>query len=67
MFLLQQGIQRRIRMTLVYDTGSEIHWTRVNELVVGMSCVCKGLIPGVTSFRDSSLSLCCVCLSLCGS
>ena len=33
--LLQQGIQRRIRMTLIYEAGSEIHWTRVNELCVG--------------------------------
>ena len=22
-------------MTLVYEAGSEIHWTRVNELVIG--------------------------------
>jgi flagellar biosynthesis chaperone FliJ len=34
-FLLQQGVQRRLRITLVYEAGSEIHWTRVNELVIG--------------------------------
>jgi len=33
--MLQQGIQRRIRITLIYDAGSEIHWLRVNELVIG--------------------------------
>ena len=36
-FMLQQGLQRRIRMTLVYEmVGSEIHWTKVNEIVIGM-------------------------------
>ena len=34
-FLLQQGVQRRLRITLVYEAGSETHWTRVNELVIG--------------------------------
>ena len=34
-FLLQQGVQRRLRVTLVYEAGSEIHWTRVKELVIG--------------------------------
>ena len=33
--MLQQGIQRRIRITLIYEAGSEIHWLRVNELVIG--------------------------------
>ena len=41
-FLLQQGIQRRIRITLIYEAGSEIHWLRVNELVIGV-CVCEGV------------------------
>ena len=34
-FLLQQGVQRRIKLTLVHEAGSEKQWTRVNELVVG--------------------------------
>ncbi len=35
-FMLQQGLQRRIRMTLIYEmVGSEIHWTKVNEIVIG--------------------------------
>ena len=38
-FLLQQGVQRRLRITLVYEAGSETHWTRVNELVIGGSYV----------------------------
>ncbi|XP_066050119.1 kinesin-like protein KIF1A isoform X6 [Chamaea fasciata] len=34
-FLLHQGIQRRISVTLVHETGSLIHWKEVRELVVG--------------------------------
>nr|XP_056705255.1 kinesin-like protein KIF1A [Euleptes europaea] len=34
-FLLHQGIQRRITVTLVHETGSHIHWKEVRELVVG--------------------------------
>lgn len=30
-----QGIQRRITVTLVHETGSLIHWKEVRELVVG--------------------------------
>ncbi|XP_036208698.1 kinesin-like protein KIF1B isoform X5 [Myotis myotis] len=34
-FLLHQGIQRRITMTIVHEKGSELHWKDVRELVVG--------------------------------
>ncbi|XP_065919048.1 kinesin-like protein KIF1A isoform X2 [Dysidea avara] len=34
-FMLQQGIQRRFTITLIYETGTDIQWTKVNELVVG--------------------------------
>ncbi|KFP87443.1 Kinesin-like KIF1B, partial [Apaloderma vittatum] len=34
-FLLHQGIQRRITITLVHETGSLIRWKEVRELVVG--------------------------------
>ncbi|XP_041880498.1 kinesin-like protein KIF1A isoform X19 [Corvus hawaiiensis] len=34
-FLLHQGIQRRISVTLVHETGSLIRWKEVRELVVG--------------------------------
>ncbi|XP_072896831.1 kinesin-like protein KIF1A isoform X23 [Hemitrygon akajei] len=34
-FLLHQGIQRRITVTIVHETGSDIHWKEVRELVVG--------------------------------
>lgn len=30
-----QGIQRRISVTLVHETGSLIRWKEVRELVVG--------------------------------
>ncbi|XP_062902184.1 kinesin-like protein KIF1A isoform X23 [Mobula hypostoma] len=34
-FLLHQGIQRRVTVTIVHETGSDIHWKEVRELVVG--------------------------------
>nr|XP_022900309.1 kinesin-like protein unc-104 isoform X2 [Onthophagus taurus] len=35
LFLLHQGIQRRIRITIVHDQAAEIRWKDVRELVVG--------------------------------
>nr|XP_056721593.1 kinesin-like protein KIF1B isoform X1 [Euleptes europaea] len=34
-FLLHQGIQRRITVTIVHEKGNELHWKDVRELVVG--------------------------------
>ncbi|XP_038672595.1 kinesin-like protein KIF1A isoform X22 [Scyliorhinus canicula] len=34
-FLLHQGIQRRITITIVHETGNDICWKEVRELVVG--------------------------------
>ncbi|XP_061096806.1 kinesin-like protein KIF1A isoform X8 [Conger conger] len=34
-FMLHQGIQRRITVTIVHETGSDIEWKEVRELVVG--------------------------------
>ncbi|XP_066126579.1 kinesin-like protein KIF1B isoform X16 [Saccopteryx bilineata] len=34
-FLLHQGIQRRITVTIIHEKGSELHWKDVRELVVG--------------------------------
>ncbi|XP_076134963.1 kinesin-like protein KIF1A isoform X3 [Alosa pseudoharengus] len=34
-FLLHQGIQRRITVTIVHETGGDIEWKEVRELVVG--------------------------------
>lgn len=36
LFLLHQGIQRRIRITIVHDQAAELRWRDVRELVVGM-------------------------------
>ncbi|XP_039882950.1 uncharacterized protein LOC120730592 isoform X2 [Simochromis diagramma] len=36
-YLLHQGIQRRITVTLIHEKGSELHWKDVRELVVGRS------------------------------
>lgn len=35
LFLLHQGIQRRIRLTIVHEQVPEIKWKDVKELVVG--------------------------------
>lgn len=35
-FLLHQGIQRRIRITLVHEPMIDFQWKEVRELVVGM-------------------------------
>uniref|UniRef100_A0A3Q3AG57 plus-end-directed kinesin ATPase n=1 Tax=Kryptolebias marmoratus TaxID=37003 RepID=A0A3Q3AG57_KRYMA len=34
-FLLHQGIQRRIRVTIAHEAGNEIEWKEVKELVIG--------------------------------
>uniref|UniRef100_A0A6Q2X137 plus-end-directed kinesin ATPase n=1 Tax=Esox lucius TaxID=8010 RepID=A0A6Q2X137_ESOLU len=34
-FLLHQGIQRRITVTIAHETGNDIEWKEVKELVVG--------------------------------
>lgn len=30
-----QGIQRRIRVTIAHETGNDIEWKEVKELVIG--------------------------------
>lgn len=59
-FLLRQGLQRRIRITLVHEVCDEIVWSDIRELVVGRirnqpecdddendtSVVSLGLFPG---------------------
>jgi len=35
LFLLHQGIQRRIRITIVHEMASELRWRDVREIVVG--------------------------------
>lgn len=35
LFLLHQGIQRRIRVTIVHEMANELRWRDVRELVVG--------------------------------
>ncbi|XP_063079480.1 kinesin-like protein KIF1A [Engraulis encrasicolus] len=34
-FLLHQGIQRRITVTIAHETGNDIEWKEVRELVIG--------------------------------
>ncbi|XP_070401976.1 kinesin-like protein KIF1A isoform X9 [Nothobranchius furzeri] len=35
-FLLHQGLQRRIAVTIVHESGGDIEWNDIRELVVGM-------------------------------
>lgn len=35
LFLLHQGIQRRIRITIVHEQAPELKWKDIRELVVG--------------------------------
>jgi kinesin family protein 1 len=35
-FILHQGIQRRIGITLCHETSTELIWKNVREVVVGM-------------------------------
>uniref|UniRef100_A0A672IBQ0 plus-end-directed kinesin ATPase n=1 Tax=Salarias fasciatus TaxID=181472 RepID=A0A672IBQ0_SALFA len=52
-YLLHQGIQRRITVTLIHEKGSELHWKDVRELVVGKQellrerVLCGFLIKGL--------------------
>uniref|UniRef100_A0A8D2ZDK8 plus-end-directed kinesin ATPase n=1 Tax=Scophthalmus maximus TaxID=52904 RepID=A0A8D2ZDK8_SCOMX len=34
-FLLHQGIQRRITVTIAHETGNDVEWKEVKELVIG--------------------------------
>ncbi|VVC24967.1 Hypothetical protein CINCED_3A008357 [Cinara cedri] len=35
LFMLHQGLQRRIRVTIVHETAPELRWKEIRELVVG--------------------------------
>lgn len=35
LFLLHQGIQRRIRITILHEPSQDLQWSDVRELVVG--------------------------------
>uniref|UniRef100_A0A2I3HXH1 Kinesin family member 1A n=1 Tax=Nomascus leucogenys TaxID=61853 RepID=A0A2I3HXH1_NOMLE len=51
-FLLHQGIQRRITVTLLHETGSHIRWKEVRELVVGEHSTDHSLIdPNILSLN----------------
>ena len=34
-FLMQQGMQRRVAVTLSHETGCEFEWTRVVDISIG--------------------------------
>lgn len=38
--LFSQGIQRRVTVTIVHETGGDINWKEVHELVVGELASC---------------------------
>ncbi len=35
-FLLQQGVQRRVVMTIVHESGADLAWGKVSELSMGV-------------------------------
>lgn len=45
LFLLHQGIQRRIRITIVHEPTQEIKWKDIRELVVGKQSTSAQVIP----------------------
>lgn len=34
-FMLHQGIQRRVMMTISHESGAELEWDKVQEIVIG--------------------------------
>ena len=38
-FLLHQGIQRRLRITLCHESGAELIWKNVREVLIGRLAV----------------------------
>ena len=40
-FILHQGIQRRIGITLCHETSAELKWKNVRKVIVGMSITLK--------------------------
>lgn len=46
-FILHQGIQRRIRVTIVHETDEEVKWRDVREVLVGMLFKLSTLIVGI--------------------
>lgn len=51
-----QGIQRRITVTLVHETGSHIRWKEVRELVVGKQNICSISQSMLKLYSTSELS-----------
>jgi kinesin family protein 1 len=50
-FLLSQGIQRRIRLSLIYESGSELYWDKVNDIAIGHV---RSVIDGGMEVENSS-------------
>lgn len=58
-----QGIQRRIRVTIAHETGNDIEWKEVKELVIGeylSDCSWKNWEIKSCSFRRFSLIITCL-------
>lgn len=53
LFLLHQGIQRRIRITIVHEPTQEIKWKDIRELVVGK----YSIFPSNEYYWDFPLSM----------
>lgn len=54
-FLLHQGIQRRIRMTLIHEADPDVVWKEIRELVVGRVRSDPELPDGFDDDEDESI------------
>jgi hypothetical protein len=50
-FLLHQGVQRRIIITLCHESGSDLIWKDVKEVVIGKR-YCLYLLKIILSFNE---------------
>uniref|UniRef100_A0A8C4NBP5 Kinesin family member 1A n=1 Tax=Eptatretus burgeri TaxID=7764 RepID=A0A8C4NBP5_EPTBU len=56
-FLLHQGIQRRIAVTIIHETDSEVQWKEVRELVLGRIRTTPEVNDGCTDPSILSLNI----------
>ncbi len=58
-FLLHQGIQRRIRITILYEPDSDVIWKEISEVVIGRIRTQAECLDNIDDEDDPSvLSLC---------
>ena len=57
-FILHQGMQRRIVITIAHERGAELQWTEVRELLVGRVRACRdGVVQDEMECEGAVISL----------